>query len=117
MIFEGNPGFIFHDSRGFEAGDAEELNLVQAFIEKRSRARNVNEQLHAIWCVCVLALRRTKFLDAGKFYFLSRYCIPTSDDRPITKAEKMFFNECGTGLGKCHLIKYVTMKDESVKCR
>jgi len=52
MIFEGNPGFIFHDSRGFEAGDVEELNLVQRFIEKCSRARNVNEQLHVIWCVC-----------------------------------------------------------------
>ena len=52
MIFESNPGFIFHDSHGFEAGDAEELNMVQRFIEQCSRARKVNEQLHAIWCVC-----------------------------------------------------------------
>jgi len=51
MIFEGNPGFIFHDSRGFEAGGARELKLVQQFIEQRSKARNVNKQLHAIWCV------------------------------------------------------------------
>jgi len=27
-----------------------------------------------------------------------RYCIPTSDSRPITVAERKFFNECGTGL-------------------
>ena len=46
-----------------------------------------------------------------------RYCIPTSDDRPITAAERKFFNECGTGLGMCYLIKYVTMKDDSVKYR
>jgi GTP-binding protein EngB required for normal cell division len=75
MIFEDNPGFVFHDSRGFEAGGAQELKLVQQFIERRSKARNVHHQLHAIW-----------------------YCIPTSDDRPITAAEKKFFNECGTGI-------------------
>jgi len=68
MIFEGNPGFIFHDSGGFEAGDAEELNLVQGFIEKRSRARNVNEQIHAIWWAMVCAFRKNKFLDAGDFF-------------------------------------------------
>lgn len=51
MIFEGNPGFIFHDSRGFESGDTAELNMVQSFIDRRSKARSVNEQLHAIWCV------------------------------------------------------------------
>jgi hypothetical protein len=53
MIFEGNTGFIFHDSCGFEAGGVQELKLVQQFIEQRSKARNVNEQLHAIWCVVV----------------------------------------------------------------
>ncbi|KAF8816785.1 hypothetical protein BYT27DRAFT_7181244 [Phlegmacium glaucopus] len=75
ITFESNPGFIFHDSRGFEAGSAEELKTVQEFIKERLKAKNVKEQLHAIW-----------------------YCIPTSDDRPITAAERKFFNECGTGL-------------------
>jgi hypothetical protein len=51
MIFEGNPGFVFHDSRGFEAGGDRELKIVQQFIQQRSKARNVNKQLHAIWCV------------------------------------------------------------------
>jgi hypothetical protein len=50
MIFEGNPGFIFHDSRGFEAGAEEEFELVREFIDKRSKAGNVKKQLHAIWC-------------------------------------------------------------------
>ena len=49
MVFKGNPGFIFHDSRGFEAGGDQELKLVQRFIEQRSKAGNVKEQLHAIW--------------------------------------------------------------------
>ncbi|KAF8813516.1 hypothetical protein BYT27DRAFT_7181074 [Phlegmacium glaucopus] len=64
MIFEGN-----------RAGGAQELKVVQEFIKECSMARDVREQLHAIW-----------------------YCIPTSDDRPITAAEQKFFNECGTGL-------------------
>ena len=49
MVFKGNPGFIFHYSCGFEAGDAQELKLVQEFIEQRSKTTNLKEQLHAIW--------------------------------------------------------------------
>ena len=52
--------------------------------------------------VLVLAFNSKIFTDTQNL--LGRYCIPTSDDRPITKAEKTFFNECGTGHGRCHLI-------------
>ena len=44
-------GFIFHDSRGFEAGSADELNIVKSFIEERSRKEKLKDCLHAIWCV------------------------------------------------------------------
>ncbi|KAG6846562.1 hypothetical protein C0991_003285, partial [Blastosporella zonata] len=30
-------------------------------------------------------------------FSLHRYCIPLNDNRPVTKAEDMFFSECGTG--------------------
>ena len=104
MIFETNPGFIFHNSRGFEAGDDWELNLVQDFITQRSKAKNVKEQLHAIWCVSTCPWGNKWITCFG------RYCIPTSDSRPITAAERKFFNECGTGLGMCDLtIYYHTM--------
>ncbi|KZP15247.1 hypothetical protein FIBSPDRAFT_833226 [Athelia psychrophila] len=73
-VFESNPGFIFHDSRGFEAGGAQELEDVKAFISARSDSRELEDQIHAIW-----------------------YCIPLDDDRPFTRAEKSFFSECGTG--------------------
>jgi hypothetical protein len=49
MIFEENPGFVFHDSRGFEAGGAQELKLVQEFIKKRSSTTKMEDLLHAIW--------------------------------------------------------------------
>ncbi|EDR14567.1 uncharacterized protein LACBIDRAFT_321710 [Laccaria bicolor S238N-H82] len=75
MIFDSNPGYVFHDSRGFEAGRTLELDAVKSFIQHRSTAGDIREQLHAIW-----------------------YCIPINDEaRPITRAELNFFDECGTG--------------------
>ncbi|KAG8855108.1 hypothetical protein FRB91_002631 [Serendipita sp. 411] len=74
MVFKSNPGFVFHDSRGFEAGGIEELNKVKLFIESRSKEAWLPNKLHAIW-----------------------YCIPVDDSRPFTTAENWFFSECGTG--------------------
>ena len=49
MIFKSNPGFIFHDSRGFEAGGDYELRVVKDFIARRAREKKLYDQLHAIW--------------------------------------------------------------------
>jgi len=76
MVFKSNPGFIFHDSRGFEAGGDTELENVKVFITERSKKVALKDQVHAIW-----------------------YCIPMDDSRPFTKAEINFFSECGTGSG------------------
>jgi hypothetical protein len=51
LIFRSNPKYIFHDSRGFEAGGISELNTVREFIEQRSRSKDLNDQLHVIWYV------------------------------------------------------------------
>jgi len=76
LVFQSNPGFIFHDSRGFEAGGIAELHLVKEFIAKRSKMEELRDQLHVIW-----------------------YCIPMDDERLFTAAERSFFSECGTGSG------------------
>ncbi|KAJ7241582.1 hypothetical protein C8J57DRAFT_1192504, partial [Mycena rebaudengoi] len=48
--FRTRPGFVFHDSRGVEAGSATELSIVQRFVDERSSAaRELLNQLHAIW--------------------------------------------------------------------
>ncbi|KZP03430.1 hypothetical protein FIBSPDRAFT_923537 [Athelia psychrophila] len=73
-VFESNPGFIFHDSQGFEAGGAQELEDVNTFISARSDSLALEDQIHVIW-----------------------YCIPLDDDRPFTRAEISFFSERGTG--------------------
>ena len=48
--FKNNPGFIFHDSPGFEAGGEEELTAVMSFIQERANSNAVEDQIHAIWC-------------------------------------------------------------------
>jgi hypothetical protein len=49
MIFESNPGFVFHDSGGFEAGRSSELDDVKNFIKSYSKWLKVGNRLHVIW--------------------------------------------------------------------
>ncbi|KAG1869886.1 GTP-binding protein [Suillus subluteus] len=75
MVFQSNPGFVFHDSRGFEAGGESEFDKVKAFIARRSKEARLTNQLHAIW-----------------------YCIPMDEaSRSFTEGEKKFFSQCDTG--------------------
>ena len=58
-MFSNYAGYIFHDSRGFEAGSEEELRIVQAFIQKRTGQARPQDRLHAIW----FALSNLDFCD------------------------------------------------------
>lgn len=49
LVFKSNPGFVFHDSRGFEAGAVEEFDRVKQFIMERSKMLDLSRQLHVIW--------------------------------------------------------------------
>jgi hypothetical protein len=51
MIFRSNQGFVFHDSRGFEAGGTTELDDVKKFIKQRAKEEDLSDQIHAIWLV------------------------------------------------------------------
>ncbi|KAJ7854367.1 hypothetical protein B0H13DRAFT_1728182 [Mycena leptocephala] len=78
MIFKSNPGFIFHDSRGFESGALEETEKAKNFIKTRAASSSLAEQLHAIW-----------------------YCLPMADTtRPFLKTDEEFFDLEGVGNGK-----------------
>ncbi|KDQ06262.1 hypothetical protein BOTBODRAFT_39725 [Botryobasidium botryosum FD-172 SS1] len=74
LIFPSNPGFVFHDSRGFESGATEELELVRNFIKKKGSLGSMENQLHAIW-----------------------YCFPADSHRLMTAAEQEFFEKIDTG--------------------
>ncbi|KAG1893497.1 uncharacterized protein F5891DRAFT_1258848 [Suillus fuscotomentosus] len=74
MVFESNPGFVFHDSRGFEAGGKDEFDKVKAFITDRSTQAKIAKRLHVIW-----------------------FCIPMDEAcRSFTAGEEKFFTECDT---------------------
>jgi hypothetical protein len=50
LVFSSHTGYVFHDSRGFEAGnDDNELKVVREFVNRRSRERQLKDRLHAIW--------------------------------------------------------------------
>ncbi|KIM68537.1 hypothetical protein SCLCIDRAFT_105948, partial [Scleroderma citrinum Foug A] len=75
VIFQNNSGFVFHDSRGFETGSVNELNLMKAFVADRAATMKLEKRIHVIW-----------------------YCFSMADyERPILAAEEKFFNECNTG--------------------
>ncbi|KAG2337644.1 hypothetical protein BDR05DRAFT_841150, partial [Suillus weaverae] len=75
MVFRSNPGFVFHDSRGFEAGVESEFDKVKAFIASRSKKINLMDRLHVIW-----------------------YCIPMDEASwSVTEGVIKFFSQCDTG--------------------
>ncbi len=65
ITYTNNPRFVFHDSRGIEAGaesdshgtgaggrhDSSKLRVeyIQKFIDDRTQQRHIEDQLHAIW--------------------------------------------------------------------
>jgi hypothetical protein len=51
LVFANHHGYVFHDSRGFEAGGEEELKTVQDFVRRKSRKKRLKDRLHAIWFV------------------------------------------------------------------
>ncbi|RDB15126.1 hypothetical protein Hypma_005193 [Hypsizygus marmoreus] len=46
-----NDKFVLHDSRGFEPGEEHNVEIVQDFINQRSRQPDIKDKLHAVWCV------------------------------------------------------------------
>jgi hypothetical protein len=94
-MFRNNPGFIFHDSRGFEAGGQSEFDKVKAFIARRSKERSLSDRIHVIWYLVI-------FFACATSYLWYRYCIPMDEDsRSFTEAEVKFFSQCDTGSSKC----------------
>jgi len=87
ITYEGS-NFIFHDSQGFESGVREELELVLDFINRRSAAPELKNQLHVIW-----------------------YCIPMDSARPILPSELDFFEK---GTGKVPLVVVFTKFDGQI---
>jgi len=95
-----HDGYVFHDSRGFEAGSKDELETVQEFVKRKSQEKRLTDRLHAIWFVlsCVYGCKFTRLR------LLVRYCIPMDNDQPSLDL-KYFRAICpdknGTSMSKC----------------
>jgi len=76
LTFTDHDGYVFHDSRGFEAGDGKELKIVQDFVRRRSQRTKLAERLQAIW------FGSFRLVIANSPHFLSRYCVPMDNARP-----------------------------------
>ncbi|KAI6159904.1 hypothetical protein EDD17DRAFT_1701459 [Pisolithus thermaeus] len=75
LVFQSNPGYVFHDSSGFEAGSTQQFENMKKFVISHATTNLLQNRIHAIW-----------------------YCIPMTDyERTVTAAEQKFFNECDTG--------------------
>ncbi|KAI5998359.1 hypothetical protein F5J12DRAFT_784941 [Pisolithus orientalis] len=75
LVFQSNPGFVFHDSCGFEAANAVQFNKMNKFVMDCAKAFKLDERIHAIW-----------------------FCIPWTDsEKMVTASEMKFFDECDTG--------------------
>ncbi|KAI6140651.1 hypothetical protein BKA82DRAFT_4211149, partial [Pisolithus tinctorius] len=60
LVFKSNQGFVFHDSRGFEAGSAEQFEEMKKTLKKR---------IHAIWyCIPMTDYHRTVTAAEQKFF-------------------------------------------------
>ena len=49
MVFRSNPGFVFHDSQGIEAGGIEEFERMKDFVTRRAKTPFLKKRIHAIW--------------------------------------------------------------------
>ena len=55
LVFTNHDGYLFHDSRGFEAGCEEEMNIVKDFVRRKSGEKLLKDRLHMIWFVSLVS--------------------------------------------------------------
>ncbi|KAI8625009.1 hypothetical protein F5Y19DRAFT_451960 [Xylariaceae sp. FL1651] len=68
------PGLIVHDSRGFQSGATEEIELLEKFVKKRASAAKPEDRLDAIWfCIDVPSTRVVHEADKKIFDILDKY--------------------------------------------
>ncbi|KAF7360919.1 GTP-binding protein [Mycena sanguinolenta] len=99
ICFRSRPGFVFHDSRGVEAGSAVELSTVQQFLDERSSAAtDLRTQLHVIWMCLPLDECRELFDSERDIFRLLKGAAPlvvifTKQDGALSKETSQLLME------------------------
>ncbi|KAG1903029.1 uncharacterized protein F5891DRAFT_978078 [Suillus fuscotomentosus] len=83
FISPQNDKFIVHDSKGFEPGKEDNLNLVRDFIQRRRAMPDLKDQLHAVWLCFQIPFAGGRFLETGTEKFLTWKRDGTLGDIPV----------------------------------
>ena len=102
LIFPSHSGYVFHDSRGFESGSEEELEIVQDFVRRKSGEGQLKDKLHAIWSV-PFGYSQWQ-IHQGLFF---RYCISMDSHWPLQDSRR-FAEICRDkdGMSKCNSMNW-----------
>ncbi|KIK55636.1 hypothetical protein GYMLUDRAFT_248456 [Collybiopsis luxurians FD-317 M1] len=75
ITYPSDEDYVFHDSRGMEAGSETEIKTLNEFIEDKQKKKILAQRLHVIWL-----------------------CLPVDNDRPLGPQEMAFFNHGTEGV-------------------
>lgn len=93
FISPQNERFVFHDSKGFEPGERDNLEMVQGFIERRSNIPALKDRLHAVWLCLEIPRAGGRLLETGTEEFLTLKRGGTLGNIPVivvlTKCDKL----------------------------
>ncbi|KIM72010.1 hypothetical protein PILCRDRAFT_82252, partial [Piloderma croceum F 1598] len=70
IISEQNKRLILHDSRGFEPGEADTVQIVQRFIDGKNTQPHIKDRLHAIWLCFGILCAGGRLMETGVEDFL-----------------------------------------------
>jgi hypothetical protein len=93
LISPQNNKFILHDSKGFEPGEEDNLEIVRGFINRRREMPGLKDQLHAVWLCFEIPCTGGRLLETGVEQFLTSKREGELGDIPIvvvfTKYDKL----------------------------
>ncbi|KAG2358939.1 hypothetical protein BDR07DRAFT_1416285 [Suillus spraguei] len=119
LVFPSNPGFVFHDSRGFEAGGESEFDQVKEFIA--SRSFTAGEVKFFPIPVIVLFTKFDAFYDVaygelkskGKSIKDARALAPTHAEKSFANGPQLEFLKGVRWPPKCHVCLPNMDKDDA----
>lgn len=79
-----HPGLLIHDSRGWQAGSNQELDLIAEFLRSRAYQKDPAEALHVIWSVVCSSVLNSDLIKTNRF------CVD-SDVSRIEEADRKTF--------------------------
>ncbi|KAG1802405.1 hypothetical protein EV424DRAFT_1494455 [Suillus variegatus] len=82
LISTRNERFVLHDSKGFEPGDEDNLEIVRDFIDRR-RKMSPEHQLHAVWLCFEIPRAGGRLLETGTEKFLKSKNSETLRNAPV----------------------------------